>query len=348
MNVPGFQARIQERLLLSERAARLDEELAALRLQHKEIQAQIAALTPHASAVEELRARQAKLTDLQRAVAVLEQKQAARDVLTQQVERARSQIARWIELRRAEDAAEQARRLLDDLTLGVSSVAHVPVAPSANGHSERAALDSEEASSGLRLTMIVQHPLTGALAVTLRLWNAGAELLEARIATDSEIEQFSGEGAPVLSGGGGETVAAERVAVEKRIASLGETVPRDVDNAQRLMVQSALQTRLVQTDDDLAKRRAGVRARSAELSSFPQATRRAWQSGSLRRCGLRATGKLSLPSPWADGRGWWSKSHCSNGTAKTASASVTTVRRVCRWIAKISWPGNSKSSPPKI
>ena len=223
-------ARQAERAELTSRCGRLDEELEQLRKQHREIQAQIQQLAPLTTQLEGSRVRQRGLAALQREVSAAVEQRAAVQALTQRAVRAGELLTRWIELRRAELEAEQIKRLLDDLSLSVAGMETV---------SEPARRGAEDAT-GVRLRLLVDHPLTGALSLQLRLWPGGAELTDVRVVSAKEAERLTTSGVPTLSAASLEEARRERRAVGSELEALGERVPRDLAAAeQRLGASSA-------------------------------------------------------------------------------------------------------------
>jgi DNA repair exonuclease SbcCD ATPase subunit len=106
---------------------------------------------------------------------------------------------------------------------------------------------------------VLDHPLTGARQLRLRLWADGAELVESRPATTDETRGLKAGGLPTLSAAADGTLKAELERAADTLAALGERVPRDVPAAAN---------RLAEIDGQLAKpaiayeEEAYVRARS--------------------------------------------------------------------------------------
>ncbi len=219
--------RLQERADLTARCGRLDEDLARLRKQHKDLQLQLAQLASLTTELEATRQRQDQLGQLQRRIAALQERRAQLDTLEQRAERGAALLTRWTEVRRTEESAQQARRLLDDLSLGVAGVEHIALAGSRlDGPTRRST--PPESGTGLRLRLLIDHPLTGGLALQLRLWPGGAELVEVRPVSLKEAERLTGSGVPMLSAGGELEAQRERLTLEDDLAALGEARPRDL------------------------------------------------------------------------------------------------------------------------
>jgi DNA repair exonuclease SbcCD ATPase subunit len=243
--------RIAERLAEREREAaretRLTAELDHLRRERRKVAAQLNQLAPLVAeqdrigatltALQALTEGGRALDDQRRALEELEEQAvrraeadarhreaeqglvAAREALTaaEALRHRRAVVqalAGWREARLAATAAERGRRLLDDLALAVAGVEHV-------------AVEHEGETAGLRLSLLVDHPLTGAQVVRLRLWAGGAELTEARPATATEATGLQAGNLPSLGAGAdGATFAALEGAGEALLA-LGEPIPSD-------------------------------------------------------------------------------------------------------------------------
>ena len=155
----------------------------------------------------------------------------------------------WQTARRAADAAQRSSRLLDDLALAVAGVEHVGGARSGGpgGRPEgpgglRGPADAAADWPGdpaLRLSLIVDHPLTGSQVVRLRLWAGGAELLEARPATAAETAGLEAGSLPRLSAAGDGAPAAALDAAVEALLDLREPVPADEDAAAARLVALA-------------------------------------------------------------------------------------------------------------
>ncbi|HEU5317789.1 MAG TPA: AAA family ATPase [Chloroflexota bacterium] len=227
--------RLAERAEMAARCGRLSEELDHLRKQHRDVQAALQQLAPLTAALEASRARQAKLARLQRAVAAARQAEAAVAAQEQRQVRVSELLQRWVEARRVEEQTEQVRRLLDDLALGIAGLEHVTVGKSAS------------AEPGLRLRLLVDHPLIGGLALQLRLWSRGAELVEVRSVTAKEAERLLGSGVPKLSAAGLDEARRDRQAVAAQLLEIGEREPNDL---------AAGEARLARAGDDAELDRA--------------------------------------------------------------------------------------------
>ena len=135
------------------------------------------------------------------------------------------------------------RRLLDDLALSVAGVEHVALPPPAPAPPSRRRQGAEESGgTGLRLSLLIDHPLTGVQVVRLRLWAGGAELLEARPATAAESSGLEAGHLPRLDASAGDDSEAELEAAGAALLALREPLPDgEADAARRLgAVEQAL------------------------------------------------------------------------------------------------------------
>ncbi|MBI3970220.1 MAG: AAA family ATPase [Chloroflexi bacterium] len=143
-------------------------------------------------------------------------------------EQVRALLAEWLSLQQAIDAARNTQRLLDDLALGVAGVEHVGIAEAvrlgAAGVVAGQAAETAE-TAGLRLSLVVDHPLTGAKLLRLCLWSGGARLVEARPATEDEARGLQAGGLPSLSATGDESLQARLDEVQRALAAAGERAP---------------------------------------------------------------------------------------------------------------------------
>ncbi len=248
------RSRRAEREHLAERGAKLERELETLMRQRHELQRQIAQLAPlegelqasrqrlealnrltealgkladEQRQLEELQARAvARVEAEERAAAAVAELRAARDVLDgleaqrraaeqrQRLAQARDLLSKWQRCRQALDEAAAARRLLADLALAVSGVEHVAVPDG-----------TAAGTAGLLLSLIVDHPLTAALVLRLRLWSGGAELVEARPAAPDEARGLQAGRLPAIGAPDGAALRAELQAIAQALRALGETVP---------------------------------------------------------------------------------------------------------------------------
>jgi hypothetical protein len=257
--------RLAQRAQLTQRANRLEGELDEMRRQRRDLSAQIQQLSPLAGELEASRARLAGLGALSRAVDEIQQQRRALEqfeataadraeadarvleaqaefaearatLATQEAlrvaaeergraERAKAALEAWTEHHASLDAAQRSRRLLDDLALAMAGGEHVAV--------RAAGVDA----TGLRRTLLLDHPLTGAAHVQLRLWAGGAELIESRAASDEEARGLKAGGLPALGAtDDGAIQAALRTAV-RLLVDLGEPAPKSPARAARRLAE---------------------------------------------------------------------------------------------------------------
>ncbi|HEV2123982.1 MAG TPA: AAA family ATPase, partial [Chloroflexota bacterium] len=259
--------RLEDRAQLTVRCERLTAQLDELRRQRRSLQGNVMQLAPLTTELEASRARlvqfqqlaeQLRVLKVQRdALASLEERLATRLEVDSEIEQAGTALlasqrtlitleeqrekeeqrrnleeraeclARWIELARAREAAVQTRRLLDDLALAVSGVEHIGVAASS------AQREAESEAAGLHLSLVADHPLTGALVLRLQLWAGGGRLVEVRPANKLEAAGLEAGALPSLSAAGAEAQQGDLTAVEDSLVSLGEPVPASLRDAAR-------------------------------------------------------------------------------------------------------------------
>ncbi|HEX2032853.1 MAG TPA: hypothetical protein VHS99_01590, partial [Chloroflexota bacterium] len=190
----------------------------------------------------------------------------------------RAALQRWQAARAASEAATMARRLLDDLALAVSGVEHIAVRlqseSPAPGPRRKVKGDAGE-TAGLRLTLLLDHPLTGAQALSLRLWAGGAELVETRPATANEVSGLQAGKLPSLNTGDAGALAAELQLATAALEALGEGLPAGAaDAGARLAeVEAALRQAPPPFDEE-----AYLQART-EVMSAERALREAAAAG---------------------------------------------------------------------
>ena len=217
-----IEARLNERAELLARCARLDDELAGMRVQHRDLQAALAQLSPLVGEMAASRERQERLSELQRTLAAAIEARAGLEAVERRATQAAQLLGQWVERRRREETALQVKRLLDDLALGVTAVEHAET--SAGGR---------RGTSGLRLRLLLDHPLTGALALQLVLWPGGGELADVRAVTGKEAERLSSSGVPTLSAAGLEEAQRQRETLALQLSELAEKEPRNEEDAER-------------------------------------------------------------------------------------------------------------------
>ncbi len=255
-------ARLQERERLAAHNARLTTELDRRRRERRDVARQLNSLAPLLTEQQEMAARLAALQDLQQRLGGLgELRHALEDLQSQVAERAEAEarqreaeatlaaaratlatqetlrrqrelakaLRRWCEACQVAGAAARARRLLADLALAVAGVEHVAVRPEAGPPEGQEAGET----AGLRLSLLVDHPLTGAQVVRLRLWAGGAELIEARPASEAEATGLQVGNLPLLSAAGDGAPVAELQEATAELTACGEPVPADIAGAQR-------------------------------------------------------------------------------------------------------------------
>jgi DNA repair exonuclease SbcCD ATPase subunit len=259
-----LDARLNERSAVADRAARLESLLDDLRRQRRDVATSLNQLAPllteqeglgvRLAGLEALQARGAELARLRGELEALEEQAVARVEADARQEGAARLLAeaqadleavagrrrrrdvtralhRWRGAHRAAAAAARARRLLEDLALAVAGVDHVGV-PGA-GDAGPAPGEGGLGDHALRLSLIVDHPLTGSQMVRLRLWAGGAELLEARPASAAETSGLEAGNLPRLSAAGDAAPIAELDAAGDALLELGEPVPADEDDVAR-------------------------------------------------------------------------------------------------------------------
>ncbi|HEX2326473.1 MAG TPA: AAA family ATPase, partial [Chloroflexota bacterium] len=239
-----LEARLEERARAAERAQRLEQELVRLRGERQQAVDALNALAPLATEQEQLAQRLAALQALQARGGQLQSgRQTVEDLQEQGVTRAEADarhaaarraldaaraalagaeerrrwrevalaLRRWRAARVAADQAARERRLLDDLALSVAGVEHValPLLPGSGAAAGAAKGTDESGGTGLRLSLLIDHPLTGVQVVRLRLWAGGAELLEARPATAAESSGLEAGHLPRLDASAGDNSEAE-------------------------------------------------------------------------------------------------------------------------------------------
>ena len=270
-----LEARLEERARAAERAQRLEQELVRLRGERQQAVDALNALAPLATEQEQLAQRLAALQALQaRGGSCRAARQTVEDLQEQGVTRAEADarheaarraldaaraalagaeerrrwrevalaLRRWRAARVAADQAARERRLLDDLALSVAGVEHVALPLPGAGVAGRRAGADESGGTGLRLSLLIDHPLTGVQVVRLRLWAGGAELLEARPATAAESSGLEAGHLPRLDASAGDDSEAELEAAGAALLALREPVPDgEADAARRLgAVEQAL------------------------------------------------------------------------------------------------------------
>jgi len=255
----SLTARRAERAELTARCERLDGDLTKLRKQHKDIQAQIAQLAQLTTKLEASRVRQTRLDQLRRQLATLQQRRAGLETLEQLAERAAGLLEKWLDARHKELEAQRARRLLDDLALGISEVEHVSL--------ERST--TNEAGAGLRLHLLVAHPLTGGVALHLAVWPGGADLVGSRKATQKEVERLSGSGVPTLSAGDLTELERDRRTIEDALTAIDEVRPEDTEAAQRRITQPAAAEGVTRARQEIATLEARCLADAQSLHLDP-------------------------------------------------------------------------------
>ena len=253
-----LDARLKARSNVATRVARLEALLDDLRRQRRDVATSLNQLAPllteqegtavRLAGLEALQARGADLARLRAELEGLEDQAVARaeadarfetagrqlaateaDLSTIEARRRRRAVVRalrgWQTARRAADAAQRSSRLLADLALAVAGVEHVG-----------GARPGGPADPALRLSLIVDHPLTGSQVVRLRLWAGGAELLEARPATAAETAGLEAGNLPRLGAAGDGAPAAALDAAVEALLDLREPVPADEDAAAARLV----------------------------------------------------------------------------------------------------------------
>ncbi|MGI8424775.1 MAG: hypothetical protein ACR2NO_11815, partial [Chloroflexota bacterium] len=216
-------ARFEERREVSARCGRLDQELDQLRKEHQSVKVRRAQLATLATELEASRVRQRGLAQLQREVTAALAQRATVEALAQRAVRVSELLTRWIAVRGQEESAARAKRLMEDLSLGVAGVELLAL-PERRG---------QEDGNGLLLRLLIEHPLTGGLALQVHMWPGGAELDEVRAVNAEEAQQLSSSGVPTLSAGGLDDAQRDRRAVVAELERLGERAPRDLASAEQ-------------------------------------------------------------------------------------------------------------------
>lgn len=276
--VEQIHNRLLERKQVAQRQERLEVELGARRHQRELLQARLAQLVPVAAELRALRQRLAALAALGTALNQLQQQRSDLDKLEAQLaqrmeadarcaaaqaaltasradftiheaaraaarqrdalQQTRALLAKWATLQSAITASTAARRLLADLSLAVAGVEHVRVTGAESA--------TESETAGLRLSLVIDHPLTGALVLKLRLWSGGTELLESRPATTAEAQALRGGSLPSLGATGATEDAgpeAELDAITEALRVLGEPLPREAARARARLAEIDRQLR---------------------------------------------------------------------------------------------------------
>jgi DNA repair exonuclease SbcCD ATPase subunit len=341
--------RLEERAQLMARRERLSAQLEDLRRQRRDLQTQLMQLAPLTAELQASKNRQQQFQQLaeqlrhleaQRdALESLEERLAARVEIDGVVEQAGTALLasqrtlvtledqrkaverrhrleerldtlkRWVELRRAREAAEQARRLMDDLALAVSGVEHIGIDVLGSG----AGADT----AGLDLNLVADHPITGALVIRLQLWAGGGKLVEVRPANKVEASGLGAGMLPSLSAADAEAQQGDLVSVEETLAVAGEPVPASIRDAvirieslaeqlrspAPLFDQAAFQQALATVAVD-ERALASAKGRAAGLAEASMLRRQAASTGnvvaSLEKACFEAAIKLKLAGRTAE------------------------------------------------
>src|SRR5205085_1028081 len=137
----------------------------------------------------------------------------------------RDLLAMWIERRHALAAAEQTKRLMDDLALAVAGVEHIAV--------HQATLEVP----GLALGLVLDHPLAGAQFVELQVTASGASVRVSRPASPAEARGLQAGGLPTLNAAGDAPLRAQLAETARALGALGERPPKVATEAQERLAK---------------------------------------------------------------------------------------------------------------